>query len=1404
LISINEVIMNIKNVQGFISPLRNNLFNKIVLLSVTAALVVGGFFVFNTSTVFAEDPMTISTDLPASITVGSEIPFTVSTVANDDAGKIVLAHFTIPSGVSVTYLAPDGNYYPLTNVFGPASGFPVTTTTSSFKATFSTIGNETVTVDFQTLDGNSVAKQDLMTTVVAPADTTAPTAIAAISGNTITYTFSEPVQLVSQADGTTTPLSKDLLGIYAIDALGNYTNTKVGTIDTASLAGDVLTITYTGTLPAGNYVVDAWGYNIQDLAGNKIAKNDAKEVFTVAPTSDPVPTTPEWNTSVELNNNVTATGQESALTADLTIPTGGTAIQFASPTVVNPFNVALTSGTEIPFKLISTPNGVDMTAYYTALKGSALTTTSWGQYLISTLPGAASQTAMFYIKYDGANYTIADGTQNFVGTQSPMLIPGDFPAGIYTLTGKVNDTDLTVAFTITNENGWKDITPPTVTALTHNETATGGTITYTFSEPMQLTNNDGTAIDGTIASKLAVYAVTGSDYTTATKVPGITITDANLDSTKTVLTITYTGTLVDQINTKYVVDAWGYKIADLAGNKMLPSDSEMFTVTGVDTIAPTLNITGFTDNGTTSLSGSVATGYTLNTNNVVIANHVLQFSTDSNSTEALNGLVGLYLDPSSVDVAGLTSYYNKQIADSSYLTYLLGALDGHTHPFAYITTDTNNKLVLHDAAQYDAGNQNIGMVIPDNYPLGTYTINGTAKDTADNKTPITLKLIVAGDRIPPVINPVGFTASGVSMAGNLTDGFTLNTDNNPNTHYSIQFATGSVVSENLKDETVGLTLIPTGPDQTATLVSYYSTKPAEYQTYLDGAAAGTQPFAYIKTNGTTIQILDGAMKTLAGQETDMVVPGDYPLGTYTVSGVIHDLAGNPTTVTYKLIVAGDRVTPTATVAYSTTNPTNQDVVATITPSETVTGDLTHTFTDNGSFTFNFTDLAGNKGSVVATVSNIDKVAPVITLGSYTTTPTNQDITVTATTDKGTLNAISNTFTVNGSFNFVATDVSGNVTTKTVAISNIDKTAPVITLTGSNPQIIEVGAGYTELGATANDSSVVTIDASAFVNAVGSYAVTYNAVDAAGNAATPVTRTVNVVDTTAPVITISGTSPVTVAQGSVYTDAGATATDLVDGTVAVTSSGTVDTSKIGIYTITYTATDAAKNIATEVTRTVNVTDQTAPVITVTGTNPVTITQGSVYTDAGATATDNVDATVTVNSTGTVDTNTVGVYTITYSATDVAGNVATPVTRTVNVVAPVQTYSSGGGGGGGFIAPAVTPTPKIIPGCDARTTGFSTTTGQSCVGNIGTTVSTTPTAGQVLGAESFHFSLTLRKGATGDEVTQLQNFLNTAGYNVGTADGKFGAKTKAALIKFQIANKLKGDGVVGPKVRAILNK
>ncbi|HEX3000647.1 MAG TPA: spore cortex-lytic enzyme [Armatimonadota bacterium] len=56
---------------------------------------------------------------------------------------------------------------------------------------------------------------------------------------------------------------------------------------------------------------------------------------------------------------------------------------------------------------------------------------------------------------------------------------------------------------------------------------------------------------------------------------------------------------------------------------------------------------------------------------------------------------------------------------------------------------------------------------------------------------------------------------------------------------------------------------------------------------------------------------------------------------------------------------------------------------------------------------------------------------------------------------------------------------------------------------------------------------------------------------------------------------------------------------------------------------------------------------------------------------------------------------------------------------------------------------------------------------------------------------------RQGSQGNEVTEIQNKLNELGYNVGTADGVFGAKTAQAVKQFQRDKGIKADGIVGPQ-------
>ena len=91
------------------------------------------------------------------------------------------------------------------------------------------------------------------------------------------------------------------------------------------------------------------------------------------------------------------------------------------------------------------------------------------------------------------------------------------------------------------------------------------------------------------------------------------------------------------------------------------------------------------------------------------------------------------------------------------------------------------------------------------------------------------------------------------------------------------------------------------------------------------------------------------------------------------------------------------------------------------------------------------------------------------------------------------------------------------------------------------------------------------------------------------------------------------------------------------------------------------------------------DAVPPVLTLLGEALVEIPSCISYTDAGATAEDDIDGDISgsVVVTAAVNTAIVGDYTVTYNVADVAGNNAAPITRTVRITPAAGT---GGGGGG----------------------------------------------------------------------------------------------------------------------------
>jgi hypothetical protein len=252
-------------------------------------------------------------------------------------------------------------------------------------------------------------------------------------------------------------------------------------------------------------------------------------------------------------------------------------------------------------------------------------------------------------------------------------------------------------------------------------------------------------------------------------------------------------------------------------------------------------------------------------------------------------------------------------------------------------------------------------------------------------------------------------------------------------------------------------------------------------------------------------------------------------------------------------------------------------------------------------------------------------------------------------------------------NCSATDLHSNTGTASFSVTvnlvdNVPPTftpplpAPSVEATGPNGAVVLYTITATD---NADPSPSIACDhPSGNTFPIGDTAVQCTATDASGNS-TQATFTVRVQDTTPP--TLSLPSDMTVSFGTPVTFS-ATATDLVDGTVAVDCSPASGSSfPLGTTTVECSAQDVHSNRATG-TFQVTVADQTPPVlsnvpaaISVEANGP----SGSVVNFSTPTATDDVDGPIAlvVCTPASGSTFALGTTAVTCSATDSHGNTGT---------------------------------------------------------------------------------------------------------------------------------------------------
>jgi hypothetical protein len=400
-------------------------------------------------------------------------------------------------------------------------------------------------------------------------------------------------------------------------------------------------------------------------------------------------------------------------------------------------------------------------------------------------------------------------------------------------------------------------------------------------------------------------------------------------------------------------------------------------------------------------------------------------------------------------------------------------------------------------------------------------------------------------------------------------------------------------------------------------------------------------------------------------ECDPASGSTFGLGTTSVACQATDASGNSSTGSFDVIVQ-DTTAPAVSVPAPFTEEATTAAGATVTYSATasdlVDGVLTPSCSVPSGSTFpigvttvvcSATDVAGNSESEQFTVTVVDTTAPeltlppdvleeadqlggkVVTFAATATDVVDGTVTVACGWTSGSLFPVGTT-----EVTCTASDARENTAQGSFLVTITDTTAPVVTVpddltleaAGADGAVAEFADDVSASDVVDGDLAVSCDPASGSTFGLGTTTVTCTATDAAGNAGSE-SFDVTVVDTTPPVIsgtpgdfTVEATGP----DGATATYTAPTASDLVDGVVAVTCeppSGALFPLDVATV-VTCTATDSTGNSSTS-TFTVLVSDTTAPVLAVPGdiTEEATGPDGATVTYA-VTASDTVDGDVPV--------------------------------------------------------------------------------------------------------------------------------------------------------------------------------
>jgi hypothetical protein len=417
-------------------------------------------------------------------------------------------------------------------------------------------------------------------------------------------------------------------------------------------------------------------------------------------------------------------------------------------------------------------------------------------------------------------------------------------------------------------------------------------------------------------------------------------------------------------------------------------------------------------------------------------------------------------------------------------------------------------------------------------------------------------------------------------------------------------------------------------------------------------------------------------------------PSSFPIGMTTVTWTATDISGNSGSGTQTISVVDStdpEIIAPLDVTSETEGPSGSNVsIGNATVSDTIgistVSNNAPTIFPMGEtiVTWTVTDLHGNENSANQTVSVVDTIPPTITAPSNViyeaVDPSTNNVTIgvaEATDAVGIVSVENNaplSFPVGDTIvTWTATDATGISASANQTVSIVDTIAPtiipneiiIVEATSENENTVELQDPIVE---DAVGVSSLNNDAPSLFP-VGDTIVTWNATDAIGNSAF-ISQTVSVVDTTAP--KLNAPPAQTVEAISALGNAVEYGTAVYSDAVGVTSitNDAPETFAVGLTSITWTATDAAGNSASDIQQ-IFMVDTTAP--TITPPSDIVVEAQSMYNNtvtlSEAQATDAVAIDTITNDAPSLF--SLGETIVTWTSTDTSGNSAN-ATQVISVI------------------------------------------------------------------------------------------------------------------------------------------